>query len=72
MPDMDGYELARRLRANANTADAVFVALSGYGQTQDREKSKAAGFNHHLVKPVDIDRLSEVLAKASSANKVNQ
>ena len=63
LPDMDGYELARRLRASPATSDAVLIALTGYGQAQDRERSVLAGFDHHLVKPVEIDRLIALLAR---------
>ena len=63
LPDMDGYELARRLRAQPATSDAILIALTGYGQAQDRERSAMAGFDHHLVKPVEIDRLSALLAE---------
>ncbi|MDQ2989504.1 MAG: PAS domain-containing protein [Pseudomonadota bacterium] len=62
LPDMDGYELARRLRANPANAGAVLVALTGYGQAHDRVLSKAAGFDHHFVKPVDTAALSQLLA----------
>jgi PAS domain S-box-containing protein len=63
LPDMDGYELARRLRAQSATGDAVLIALTGYGQAKDRERSELAGFDHHLVKPVEIERLSALLAQ---------
>lgn len=62
LPDMDGYELARRLRANARTAGKVLIALTGYGQAHDRVLSKAAGFDYHFVKPIDTAQLSSVLA----------
>jgi PAS domain S-box-containing protein len=62
LPDMDGYELARRLRDNPMTSNAVFIALTGYGQEHDRLLSKAAGFNHHFVKPVDTLQLGSILA----------
>jgi PAS domain S-box-containing protein len=65
LPDMDGYELARRLRALPATRQAVLIALTGYGQAQDRERSERAGFDHHLVKPVEIERLSALLAQVS-------
>jgi len=61
LPDMDGHELVRRLRALPALAGAVMIALSGYGQPQDVAKSKQAGFAAHLVKPVDISHLLSVL-----------
>jgi PAS domain S-box-containing protein len=64
LPGMDGYEVASRLRAADGCADTLLVALSGYGQDEDRRKSKAAGFHHHLVKPVDVDALQQLLARA--------
>lgn len=62
LPDIEGNELARRLRSMPETADAVLIAVTGYGQEQDREKSMAAGFDFHLVKPVDTSRLASILA----------
>jgi CheY-like chemotaxis protein len=62
LPDMDGYELARRLRAAPATRGALLLALTGYGQEHDRTLSKSAGFDHHFVKPVDPQRLEELLA----------
>jgi len=62
LPDMTGYELARRLRRDTRHAHAVHVALTGYGQPRDRELSKQAGFDHHLVKPVEIGKLAQILA----------
>jgi CheY-like chemotaxis protein len=62
LPEIDGNELARRLRAHPETAGAALVAVSGYGQEQDRQRAFAAGFDHYLVKPVDMDKLAEVLA----------
>lgn len=61
LPDMDGYELARRLRALPATATTTLVALTGYGQDEDRRRSLEAGFDHHLVKPVDVEELKRVL-----------
>ncbi len=61
LPDMDGYELARRLREKPETANAVLIALSGYGQAHDRVLSKAAGFDHHFVKPNDTLELTKIL-----------
>ena len=70
LPDMDGYELARRLRAQSATGNAVLIALTGYGQAKDRERSELAGFDHHLVKPVEIERLSALLAQVSLSARV--
>ncbi len=62
LPDLDGYETAKRLRALPETQDATLIALTGYGQSDDRECSKSAGFNHHLLKPLNFDELSALLA----------
>jgi CheY-like chemotaxis protein len=67
LPGIDGNELARRLRAQAETADAVLIAITGYGQENDRQASLAAGFDHHLVKPVDTAALSAILARIGSS-----
>ncbi|WP_296950938.1 ATP-binding protein [uncultured Massilia sp.] len=66
LPDIDGYELARRLRARPETARAMLVALTGYGQHQDREEAKQAGFDHYLVKPADLNEVNAVLAQAQA------
>jgi PAS domain S-box-containing protein len=57
LPDMDGYEVARRIRTTPNGNAIVLAALTGYGQREDRERALAAGFDHHLVKPLRIDSL---------------
>jgi PAS domain S-box-containing protein len=65
LPDIDGYELARRLREEEDCSEAVLIALTGYGQAEDHARSKAAGFNHHLVKPagaLEVTSLLEQLA----------
>jgi CheY-like chemotaxis protein len=61
LPEMDGNELARRLRAQPGTSGAVLVAVTGYGQQHDRDKALDAGFDHHFTKPVDIDKLNALL-----------
>jgi CheY-like chemotaxis protein len=58
---MDGFEVARRLRAEDFGRDATIVAVSGYGQDDDRRRSREAGFDHHLVKPVAPDALRALL-----------
>jgi PAS domain S-box-containing protein len=62
LPELDGNELARRLRADPATAAMVLIAITGYGQEQDRRAAFEAGFDHHLVKPVDLARLAGALA----------
>ncbi|MDR5749722.1 MULTISPECIES: ATP-binding protein [unclassified Caballeronia] len=62
LPGMNGYELARELRAVSGAEDAIFVAYTGYGQDEDRRLSDEAGFAHHLVKPAGIHELQQVLA----------
>jgi CheY-like chemotaxis protein len=59
---MNGYELARRLRQVPGGEELLLVAVTGYGHEEARDRSKAAGFNHHLVKPVDPDQLLDLLA----------
>jgi signal transduction histidine kinase len=62
LPDIDGYQLARRLRGLPQTAHAIFIALTGYGQPDDKERSRLAGFDFHLTKPVDAPQLASLLA----------
>ncbi len=62
MPNLDGYGAARRIRELPGAADMTLVALTGWSQEEDRRKSAAAGFNRHLVKPVDLAALQDVLA----------
>ena len=61
MPDIDGHTLARQLRAQPALAGAAYLALTGYGQASDRASSREAGFDHHLVKPVDAGQLLALL-----------
>ncbi|MGB9110620.1 MAG: response regulator, partial [Telluria sp.] len=67
LPEMDGNELARRLRQDPRTRSMLLVAITGYGQEQDRRAALEAGFDHHMVKPVDLDRLAAILAGVVSA-----
>jgi signal transduction histidine kinase len=61
MPVMDGFEVARRIRENRSNDHIVLVALTGWGQTEDRNRTRDAGFNHHLVKPADISTIQTLL-----------
>jgi signal transduction histidine kinase len=61
LPEMDGYEVARRLRMEPACAKATIIAVSGYGQEEDRRRSKQAGFDHHLVKPVNFEQVRSLL-----------
>jgi CheY-like chemotaxis protein len=61
LPGMDGYEIARRFRQDPGLAPVRLIALTGYGQQLDRERSQAAGFDHHLVKPAAPEQLEELL-----------
>jgi PAS domain S-box-containing protein len=63
LPGMDGYEVARRLRQNPDLSGTTLVALTGYGQEEDRRKSRIAGFDHHLIKPVELGELTRLLAE---------
>ena len=67
LPDMDGNALARQLHTLPETKNAMLVAVTGYGQQHDREGTSAAGFDHHLVKPIDMAQLTAILADASAA-----
>jgi signal transduction histidine kinase/CheY-like chemotaxis protein/CHASE3 domain sensor protein len=62
LPGMDGYEVSRRVRQDPRLTHVLLVALTGYGRAQDRERALAAGFQHHLVKPVDADALNALVA----------
>ena len=62
LPDIDGYEVARRLREQPRTKDVRLIAVTGYGQDSDRQRSQEAGFDHHLVKPVEAEKLEDLLA----------
>lgn len=67
MPKLDGYEVARRIRAQPWGARITLVALTGWGQDSDRRRSQEAGFDSHLVKPLDLDKLTDLLATLPSA-----
>ena len=66
LPDMDGFELARRLRSMPEAADAVLVAVTGYGRPGDKERAKQAGFDRHMTKPVKLAALLELISDRAS------
>ena len=66
LPVMDGYEVARTVRADPTLGDVVLIALTGYGTVEDKARSRAAGFQHHLVKPVNVEVLREVVGGAAA------
>jgi CheY-like chemotaxis protein len=68
LPKLSGYEVARRIRGRQDGADVLLVALTGWGQEEDRRRSKEAGFDHHLTKPVEFDELQRLLAGVSRSD----
>ena len=65
LPGLNGFEVAKRLRQQPTLKNVVLVAMTGYGQASDRQRSQAAGFDHHLVKPGDFGKLLQILATVS-------
>ena len=65
MPKLDGYEVARRIRAQPWGRRITLVALTGWGQDSDRRRSGEAGFDSHLVKPLDLDKLTALLERSA-------
>jgi DNA-binding response OmpR family regulator len=66
LPDMDGFALAQAMRKIDGMADALLIALTGWGSEQDRLRSTAAGFDRHLTKPIEFDTLLGALADAAA------
>jgi PAS domain S-box-containing protein len=67
LPGMDGYEVARRIRQMPEFANIMLIALTGWGQEEDRRRTREAGFDHHLVKPVELDALQGILSSVEMA-----
>jgi CheY-like chemotaxis protein len=61
MPGMDGFETARRIREHPDHQEVKLIALTGWGQAGDRERSRDAGFDYHLIKPADVHALENLL-----------
>jgi two-component system CheB/CheR fusion protein len=70
LPVIDGYRVAESLRARPDCDRVLLIAISGYGQPNDRERSKAAGFDHHLVKPIDCAALLDLLRQHAPVGRV--
>jgi two-component system CheB/CheR fusion protein len=68
MPLLDGYEVARRIRAQEWGKQVTLLAVTGWGQDADRQRSREAGFDMHLVKPVDVEKLRDLLARLPSGS----
>ncbi|HZQ60719.1 MAG TPA: ATP-binding protein [Casimicrobiaceae bacterium] len=68
LPKINGYDLAERLRAAAETRNSTLIAVTGWGQDKDRQRAHAAGFDHHMVKPVDAQAIEALLRSASKAS----
>jgi CheY-like chemotaxis protein len=67
LPGLDGYEVARRIRSSPETNGMALVALTGYGLPEDKRRASEAGFNAHLMKPVDLDQVMRAIALGAGA-----
>jgi len=65
LPELDGWKVAKRIRKESALHEIMLVAMTGYGQNSDRQRSRKAGFDHHFVKPVDFRKLQKILVTAS-------
>jgi DNA-binding response OmpR family regulator len=72
MPGMDGYAVCRALREQTLFEDTVIIAQTGWGPTHDRASTGESGFDHHLTKPVNMDRLEQVLTGILSERRISQ
>jgi CheY-like chemotaxis protein len=66
LPEMNGYEVARRIREQPWGRDIVLIAVTGWGQPMDRQQAMEAGFNHHLTKPVELATLTDLLGRLTA------
>jgi CheY-like chemotaxis protein len=67
MPDLSGYEVAKRIRLEAWGRKVTLIAMTGWGQEEDKRRAHLAGFDHHLTKPVDPEHLEELFAPRDGA-----
>jgi CheY-like chemotaxis protein len=65
LPFMDGYQVARRIREQPHGRGMLLLALTGYGSLEDAQRSSEHGFDHHLIKPVDPDRLARLISESA-------
>ena len=65
LPELDGLEVAKRIRQEPLLHDIVLVAMTGYGQAADRQRMQEAGFDHYLIKPADFEKVRQILAAAA-------
>ncbi|MEJ2619422.1 MAG: response regulator, partial [Candidatus Thiodiazotropha sp.] len=70
LPKIDGYEACRRIRQKPWADRVLIVALTGWGQEEDRRKSQQAGFDHHLVKPINLSAINQLLAQTSMTSDI--
>jgi DNA-binding response OmpR family regulator len=64
LPDLSGYDVARLIRQDAQLAQVVLIALTGWGQEEHRRRALEAGFDHHVTKPVDLDEFASLLKRS--------
>jgi CheY-like chemotaxis protein len=69
LPGLNGYQVAQRLREQPAMKQVVLIAMTGYGQESDRHQTQEAGFDHHLVKPVEPQKLQELMARLVEQKK---
>jgi CheY-like chemotaxis protein len=67
LPELDGFQVAQLIRQQLAHKNTVLVAMTGYGQEADRQRSQEAGFDHHLVKPADFKNVRQILASVSTS-----
>ena len=67
LPKLNGYDVARQIRPEPWGSTPMLVAITGWGQAEDKDLSREAGFDHHLVKPVETDKLLSLIQKRKSA-----
>ena len=69
LPGMNGFEVAKKVREEIELGKVVLVAMTGYGQEADKQRSHEAGFNYHLVKPADFSQVKQILATVAEVAK---